>query len=106
LQEELRLNDNKIQRVPETIDRRQKISKALRLGPLYSKYTWVLTLQNFRCSPGLKVLDLGKNRLYDVSDLFRLAQCRKIVNLNLGGNTKLNAIEGYKDRVLASCPQV
>jgi len=30
LQEELRLNDNKIQRVPETIDRRQKISKVLR----------------------------------------------------------------------------
>jgi hypothetical protein len=59
-----------------------------------------------RCSPALKVLDLGKNRLYDVSDLFRLAQRRKIVNLNLGGNTKLNAIEGYKDRVLASCPQV
>ena len=34
-----------------------------------------------------------------------MIQCRKIVNLNLSGNTKLNAVEGYKDRVLASCPQ-
>eukprot|EP00961_Rhodomonas_salina_P160181 2156752-Rhodomonas_salina.1 len=38
LLEELRLNDNKIMRVPETIDR----------------------------SPALKLLDLGRNRLYDV----------------------------------------
>ena len=78
LLEELRLNNNKIQRVPETID---------------------------RC-PALKVLDLGKNRLYDIADLFRLAQCRKILNLNLAGNARLNDLPGYRDKALASCPQL
>ena len=52
------------------------------------------------------MLDLGKNRLYDISDIFRIAQCRKITSLNLSGNKKLNEADGYIDKVVASCPQL
>ena len=34
-------------------------------------------------SPQLKLVDLGRNRLFDISDVQNISQCRNIKNLNL-----------------------
>ena len=54
-------------------------------------------------SPALKLLDLGRNRLFDISDVQNISNCRKIKNLNLQGNQRLCALEGYRDKVVTLC---
>ena len=73
LLEELRLNDNKINVVPETIDRNPalKVRRRTRVpaGPQGHSLTHL-----YMCA--VQVLDLGKNRLHDIGDVFRISQCR------------------------------
>ena len=78
LLEELRLNDNKIMRIPDTIDR----------------------------NPELRLVDLGRNRLFDPADVPKLARCRKLSNVNLLGNTRLCEHVDYRAKALAAMPQL
>ena len=78
LLEELRLNDNKIMRIPETVDR----------------------------NPELRIVDLGRNRLFDPSDINKLARCRKLSNVNLQGNTRLCEQPDYRAKASAAMPQL
>ncbi|KAJ1488502.1 hypothetical protein T484DRAFT_1782915, partial [Baffinella frigidus] len=67
LLEELRLNDNRIMKKLET----RSNNRAMQVPPTIDR------------SPALKLVDLGRNRLFDISDVQNISQCRRIKNLNL-----------------------
>ncbi|KAJ3267809.1 hypothetical protein HK104_005604 [Borealophlyctis nickersoniae] len=82
---ELRLNDNKIITIPESI----------------------------RKLPSLEILDLGNNLISHLTDLSSLSGCMKLVNLTLKGNPVVQTLAkeeeqkgslGYKERVLMLVP--